>query len=1737
MKLIPSILAGFFIAFSSLTFGQSININTAKTVAQNHLLSVSKNQLKTARLNQQKPKFVSYSVTSESRDTLYYVLNDTINHSFVIVSGDRRSTPIIGYSLEGNIDVNNQPPAFMAWIESRKKEIEYIKQNDLQADSKISEQWDQLSTANANISAAGESVEPLVKTKWDQGCYYNSLCPFDMYISFYCGHLPTGCTATAMAQIMKYWNYPTKGTGSHSYLSAGNGILSADFGSTTYQWSQMPNELTSENDAVATLMYHCGVATEMRYDPSGSGAYDPKDELIKYFNYSPLAEYVDKRSFLPGDWTNLLKSELNDGRPIWYMGRKSPCDAGHAFVCDGYQDSNYFHFNWGWGGAYDGYFYLESLNPGVHQFTLLQAAIIKIFPKDLPEGYKGMILSTKTVGMGPKGGSARVDISSSEEWTASSDQTWLAFTPASGTIGSHAITFTIAANPTADIRQANVTISSSGLPSQTIIVTQYGKVEVTAGNLKSNLGSQLSSITSVVLKGTIDARDFRTMRDEMPALTEIDLSGVTIASYTGKEGTIGDEIYDYPAHTIPNFAFLYPESSRSKSRLESIVLPSTITAINDYAFEGCQNLKIEDIPSSVASIGDGAFLECSFPKSIVIPSSVTFIGNAAFKSFNGVISVDANNPNYSSLDGVLFNKTQTRLIQCPVSKTGDYTIPSSVTTIGNLAFYGCNNLTSISIPSSVSTIEGYAFNYCTGLTAVTIPSSVTSIGQRVFGGFKGSITVDADNSKYSALEGVLFNKDQTELIECPVSKAGTYTIPSTVTTVKLEAFHSCVDISSMIIPASVKNIGSFAFNCAGLSSVYAHSVPPVNLDASPSTFAEVSNNQCILYIPYGTKSLYAAANQWNGFRTMIEMPGFFVSDKSVDLTMNGDTVWVNIASNTDWTVSSNQAWLSVNVHSGTAGCHEITLTAPANTTMSPRKAILTVSATGYESRTIEVTQYGSVEVTAGSLKTILGGRSTSIKSLVLIGTIDARDFKTMRDNMPGLTEIDLSGATIAEYTGTEGTYGNYNITYPSNMIPYQAFYNVSISLGKSTLKSIILPHSATGIGSFAFGRNTGLKTITIPSSITTIENQAFLHFKGNFVVEQGNMYYSSHDSILFNKDQTTLIQCSTSKTGAYTVPSSVTFIDDNAFGGCSGLTRIVLPSSVTKLGEGVFSYCSGLTSINIPSSVTTLPQNSFIYCHKLTALAIPSSVVSINHYAFAGCDGLNSIYASAMTPVNLSHSSYVFSSINKTFCTLYVPTGTKSLYAAAYQWKDFTNIVEINPPVAHAGNDQQADENTLVTLDGSASTDPENDVLTYFWTAPEGIVLSSITDAKPSFKTPEVAKDSKLTFSLTVNDGKMCSTASKVYVTVKQVNKAPVANAGIDKEVTEENFFQLDGFQSSDFDNDALTYTWIAPAGITLNSTTEVTPSFITPHVDTPTTFTFSLIVNDGHVDSPADQVAITVTPNKAPLANAGTDQQVNENDRFTLDASASSDPDNDVLTYLWTAPTGITLSSSTSAKPQFITPEVTTDTNYTFRLEVFDGKMHSTADQVVITVKNVDKAPYVKSPVNYISVDRTSADKTIELQSIFADDDLNDVLSYCVTSNSDDQVVTTKVSGGYLTLCFSSQYAGQSEVVITASSNGKQVSSKFNVEVKTPAGINSYETDQPFSVYPNPTNGKVKVIVEQNTQIGNELIVKDIHGRSVLKQKIHEKEQWIDLSGNIPGIYLFKTSSDNTRVQKVVLK
>ncbi len=358
--------------FAVNSFANPIDKKTALTAATNYFST----QLGKSSVN----LTLAYECVSQKHNTdadkqaekliYYYVFNS--DNGFIIISGDDAVYPVLGYSTEGQFNADNQPTNFKKWLENYKMQISYVIVNDIKATNEIANEWENIKN-NKKFNKNSKSVNPLLTTTWNQNPYENEMCPADPAGPG--GHAVTGCPATAMAQIMKYWNYPTTGTGFHSYNHETYGNLSANFGSTTYDWASMPNHLSSSNSAVALLMYHCGVAVEMQYGPTSSSSYvimhpeaPYEDEQTceyayqTYFGYdASTIQGLLRQEHSDTEWKQLLKNELDAGRPIQYAGFG---EGGHTFVCDGYDNNDYFHMNWGWGGQLDNYFLLDALNPG-----------------------------------------------------------------------------------------------------------------------------------------------------------------------------------------------------------------------------------------------------------------------------------------------------------------------------------------------------------------------------------------------------------------------------------------------------------------------------------------------------------------------------------------------------------------------------------------------------------------------------------------------------------------------------------------------------------------------------------------------------------------------------------------------------------------------------------------------------------------------------------------------------------------------------------------------------------------------------------------------------------------------------------------------------------------------------------------------------------------------------------------------------------------------------------------------------------------------------------------------------------------------------------------------------------------------------------------------------------------------------------------------------------------------------
>lgn len=467
MKKFLIIVLSVFFTFP--LFAKHVGFETAQKVAKTF---ITQNVLKSSIMR-------GINLTEvQSTYVNFYVFNIDKGNGFVIVSAEDAAMPILGYSTSGSFSPENIPSNVAWWLGLYNDEIQYAIDNNIEASETLRADWNNLMAGNAMEIKSTRAVSAVMTTTWNQSSPYNNLCP---------SNAPTGCVATAMAQVMKYWNHPVKGLGSHSY-SSNYGTLSANFGNTTYAWSNMPNSVSygsssTQKNAVATLMYHCGVAVEMNYSANSSGAqvnsyngmfdYCTETALKNFFDYKNTLRGLMRDSYSDSEWISILKEELNapTPRPILYTGASS--GGGHAFVFDGYNNSNQFHVNWGWGGSYDGYFSINALEPGSggigggdYVFNEDQTALVGVEPND-----PHLVVYPTRVVIPANGGNAslvvRKNTSSSSNPAVGEKPDWIQATIQSPSSTETTLTISVSANP-GFIRTGIVVINQG---SETVNVT------------------------------------------------------------------------------------------------------------------------------------------------------------------------------------------------------------------------------------------------------------------------------------------------------------------------------------------------------------------------------------------------------------------------------------------------------------------------------------------------------------------------------------------------------------------------------------------------------------------------------------------------------------------------------------------------------------------------------------------------------------------------------------------------------------------------------------------------------------------------------------------------------------------------------------------------------------------------------------------------------------------------------------------------------------------------------------------------------------------------------------------------------------------------------------------------------------------------------------------------------------------------------------------------------------------
>jgi hypothetical protein len=355
------------LVFSASLFAEFVPLEKAKTTALNFYFE--KYNQHEGKVDFTEIKITNTFVKQQAENTFYYVFSMNLG-GFIIVPADDCLLPVLGYSFKHDFVSENQPDNVKWWFQQLEDQVTFVRENNLNPTKEITDRWKHYEMYNnekLSFVNRDEGIGPLLTTNWNQGWPYNYYCPEDPPGS---GHYTyAGCVATAIAQIFYYCRWPDHGQGYTSYIPSTHpeyGMQSADFENTWYRYDEMVDQPNTINKAIAEYIYHIAVSLQMNFTLTGSGPdssilLPEEDSCAYFFKYTPT-EYLYRDSIADDEeWKSILFDRLDNGFPIYYGGNPAPGAVGHAFVCDGYQDEEYFHFNLGWGGSNNGYYTIDDI--------------------------------------------------------------------------------------------------------------------------------------------------------------------------------------------------------------------------------------------------------------------------------------------------------------------------------------------------------------------------------------------------------------------------------------------------------------------------------------------------------------------------------------------------------------------------------------------------------------------------------------------------------------------------------------------------------------------------------------------------------------------------------------------------------------------------------------------------------------------------------------------------------------------------------------------------------------------------------------------------------------------------------------------------------------------------------------------------------------------------------------------------------------------------------------------------------------------------------------------------------------------------------------------------------------------------------------------------------------------------------------------------------------------------------
>ena len=799
----------------------------------------------------------------------YYVFNTSDGNAFIIVSGEDRVKPILGYG-NGALEVERLPSNVRWWLDEYKRQIEWLRA-----------QPEESLVAAAQPKDAPDddfTVEPLLTCHWDQDWPYDELCP--VYENELC---LTGCVATAMAQIMYYWKYPDELPALMGYLSPTLHVPYEELPPVVLDWDNMLDRYVSgsytntQSLAVATLMRYCAQACITDCSPSGSGS-SICDMMIalKQFGYCGSARFMFRDQFSSEEWREMVNSDLKAQRPVSYAG--SDGYGGHAFVIDGYSDGLY-HVNWGWGGNYDGFFELDLLEyyPG-YAFEYNHRMIYQLYPDDGNVSDMPPTFDFEVDGIYYKKTGDEAMVSCRDESYAS----YQGDVEIPREVTFEGVTYPVTAVDSMAF-MGSVDLTSVKMP----FIQQIGmSAFLHCTNLREvTLGKSLKTAKIYAFDSSI-------------SLERVNIEDVS--------AWVSVDFYNYPSNPVYYAKHLYCNGQE----LTDVVINGDVEAIKNYAFTYCEGLKSVTIGEGVTSIGSGAFESCTNLEKVTIPDGMRQVGYCAFYECHNLSDLEFKG-SVGRIDDYAFD-------DCGIQ--GDLHFPSKVDTIGCAAFANCDGIEKL-IVHDLGYMDNYAFAACHGLKSVAFEGQVGRIGFKVFDespsisrlevpDLKIWLGIEFDNANCNPLQQVrhlyVGDEELNHVVVPPgVDQVHDYAfvgcecissavIGNDVTAIGDQAFYRCTNLAKVSLGDGVKKIGKQAFGtCTSLKHVSLGrgvdsigskafnasmvitdivcrgATPPVMEDKA--CFSQTIYKNALLRVPYGSLEAYKNADFWSQFVKINEM--------------------------------------------------------------------------------------------------------------------------------------------------------------------------------------------------------------------------------------------------------------------------------------------------------------------------------------------------------------------------------------------------------------------------------------------------------------------------------------------------------------------------------------------------------------------------------------------------------------------------------------------------------------------------------------------------------------------------------------------------------------------------------------------------------------------------------------------------------------------------------------------------